>query len=373
MRSTAGSLSVLHAACSRFEAARRLDAVPAGHRFRNLHGHGFTATVHARVPEHAVAYAGAEAAALQDRLDACTGLLDYGALNDKLADPSDANLARWIRDRLDAPDVDRVSVQSTPYQGVEIDSRGHAHVWRRYRFQAAHRLPNVPPGHKCGRLHGHGFEVVIHANRDLAGAGPDVDYDLLDRLWAPVAEQIDYRCLNDVPGLSNPTSEMLASWLWQRLAAELPTMSWVTVYETASCGATYDGAIYRIWKDFTIDSAARLRHAPSGDPRHRVHGHTYTLRLHLAAPLDRVMGWTVDFGDVKAVFDPIFRSLDHQPLHERPELTDCDTTTIARWLHARTRRELPQLVRVDLSESAGRGSLVGADLAGPALPASTAF
>lgn len=368
MSTTPLSLSVLHAASSRFEAARQVDMLPAGHRCRNLHGHGFTATAYARVPADWVTYPGGEVAALQRQIDRCAGLLNYGLLNDKVAQPTDENLARWIRGRLDAPGIDRVAVQSTPNQGVEVDALDHAHVWRRYRFQAAHRLPHVPLGHKCGRLHGHGFEVIIHADQDLAGADLSIDYDHLDDLWAPIAAQVNYRCLNEIPGLSNPTSEMISSWLWERLKPELPAMSWVTVYETASCGATYDGANYRIWKDFTVDSAVQLRHAPTSDPRHRVHGHTYTLRLHLGAPLDQVMGWTVDFGDVKAVFDPIFKSLDHHPLHEQAELADGDTTTIARWLHERTRRELPQLSRVDLFESEGCGSLVGVDLAGPALP-----
>src|SRR5690606_19711864 len=159
-----------------------------------------------------------------------------------------------------------------------------------------------------------------------------IDYDHLDGLWAPIAEQLNYRCLNEASGLDNSTSEMISSWIWERLKLKLPTMSGITVYETAACGATYDGASYRICKDVTIDSAVRHRHAPMSAPRHRIHGHTYTLRLHLSAPLDQVMGWTVDFGDVKAIFDPIFRSLDHHPLHEQAEIADGDTTTIARWL-----------------------------------------
>jgi 6-pyruvoyltetrahydropterin/6-carboxytetrahydropterin synthase len=368
MTITVRPMSVLHAASSRFEAARQVNILPDGHRCRNLHGHGFVATAYASVSSDWVNYPGDEVAALQRQVDRCSGSLNYGLLNDKVAQPTDENLARWIRDRLDAPGIDRVAVQSTPHQGVEVDALDHAHVWRRYRFQAAHRLPHVPLGHKCGRLHGHGFEVIVHADQDLAGADLSIDYDHLDDLWAPIAAQLNYRCLNEIPGLSNPTSEMISSWLWERLKPELPTMSWVTVYETASCGATYDGANYRIWKDFTVDSAVKLRHAPANDPRHRVHGHTYTLRLHLGAELDQVMGWTLDFGDVKAVFDPIFKSLDHHPLHEQPELADGDTTTIARWLLERTHRKLPQLSRVDLFESEGCGSLVGVDLAGPALP-----
>lgn len=360
--------SILHAASSRFEAARQVDILSAGHRCRRMHGHGFMVTAYAAVPASWVAYPGGEVAALQRQVDRCAQQLTYGVLNDHLAQPTDENIARWIGTRLDAPGVDRVAVQSTLHQGVEVDARDHAHVWRRYRFQAAHRLPHVPLGHKCRRLHGHGFEVIVHADRDLHGADLSIDYDWLDELWAPIAGQVNYRCLNDVPGLENPTSELISSWLWKRLKPELAALSWITVYETASCGATFDGERYRIWKDFTIDSAVRHRLAPATDPRHGIHGHTYTLRLHLSAPLDQMMGWTVDFGDVKAVFDPVFKSLDHYPLHEQPGLEDGDTPTIARWIHERARRELPQLTRVDLFESEGSGSMVGADLRGPALP-----
>jgi 6-pyruvoyltetrahydropterin/6-carboxytetrahydropterin synthase len=333
-----------------------------------MHGHGFTTTAYAAVPSDCAPYLGGEVAALQQQIDSCTEILTYGVLNEHLAQPTDENLARWIRARLEMPGIDRVAVQSTQNQGVEVDARDHAHVWRLYRFQAAHQLPHVPPGHKCGRLHGHGFKVIIHANQDLGGADLSIDYDYLDALWAPIAAQINFRCLNDVPGLDNPTSEMLSSWLWERLKPVLPALSWITVYETASCGATFDGANYRIWKDFTIDSAVRHQRAAADDPRHAIHGHTYTLRLHLSAPLDQVMGWTIDFGDVKTVFNPIFKMLDHHPLHERAELADGDTTTIACWLHETVRRELPQLIRVDLYESEGSGSLVGVDLRGPALP-----
>ncbi len=100
---------------------------------------------------------------------------------------------------------------------------------------------------------------------------------------------------------------MISSWIWERLKPALPELSWVTVYETATCGAHFDGSHYRIWKELTLDSALRLSARPDGDPRRRIHGHTYTLRLHLHAPLDQVMGWTIDFGDVKEMFAPIFR------------------------------------------------------------------
>ncbi len=52
--------------------------------------------------------------------------------------------------------------------------------------KAAHRLPNVPEGHQCGRMHGHGFEVILHANQDLAGSDMGVDFDRLEEIWAPL-------------------------------------------------------------------------------------------------------------------------------------------------------------------------------------------
>jgi 6-pyruvoyltetrahydropterin/6-carboxytetrahydropterin synthase len=252
--------------------------------------------------------------------------------------------------------------------GVDIDLSGTAHVWRRYRFQAAHRLPNVPTGHKCGRMHGHGFEVIIHANQDLGSRPLSIDYDYLDELWLPLYAELNYRCLNEIAGLENPTSELIAAWVWCRLKPVLPELSWVTVFETASCGAHFDGKNYRIWKELTLDSAVALKHAPSGDPRAGVHGHTFTLRLHLTAPLDTMMGWTIDFGDVKQVFDPFFRALDHQPMLEVEGLLDCDTASVAEWVMRRAEPVLPGLARVDLYEQPGCGTVLTSSADEPAMP-----
>ena len=323
----------LTVAAAPFEAARSVPVLPAGHRSLGLHGHGFQAAVYADLPPGWAEFPGAEVASLQRALQAAIAPLDYAHLNTVLAVPTDENLARWVRQRLHeapgVPGIDRVAIQSTAHQGVDLDRHGHAHVWRRYRFQAAHRLPNVPLGHKCGRLHGHGFEAIVHANQDLGDADLAVDYDHLDALWAPLHARLNYRCLNDIPGLDNPTSEQLSAWLWAQLQPQLPTLSGVTVYETASCGANFDVRDFRIWKDFTLDSAVQLKRAPAGSPAGAVHGHTYTLRLHLNAPLDAVLGWTLDFGDVKALFDPLFKRLDHHPLHELSGLDDSDAASIA--------------------------------------------
>jgi 6-pyruvoyltetrahydropterin/6-carboxytetrahydropterin synthase len=142
----------------------------------------------------------------------------------------------------------------------------------------------------------------------------------------------------------------------------------VTVFETASCGAHFDGQHYRIWKEVTLDSSLQLKHAPDGSPLRRLHGHTYTLRLHLSAALNERLGWVVDFGDVKALFDPVFQMVDHQPLHEIVDLKDGDTASIARWILQKGRATLPELVRVDLYETRGCGAIVLVDAGALDLP-----
>jgi len=262
-------------AAAPFEAARQVDVLPAGHRAKRLHGHGFLARIRAGLPPGWAPFPGAETEALAERLRGIVAPLDYALLNDYMPVPTDENLARWIRARLAVPGLEQVGIQSTRDQGADLDGREHVHVWRRFRFEAAHRLPNVPAGHPCGRMHGHGFEVILHADQNLQGRDLGVDFDQLSELWMPLHGELHHACLNDLPGLDNPTSEnptseRLAAWLWRRLQPEFPPLSWITVYETATAGCHYDGRHYRIWKEQTFESALRLRRAPADDARRRL-------------------------------------------------------------------------------------------------------
>ena len=359
---------IFYCAAVGFEAARNVDILPAGHRSRRLHGHSFTAKVRAALPADAMGFPGAQVGVLRRLLGSCVAPLDYDVINAHVGIPTDENIARWIRGRLSLPSVQSVGVQSTRNEGVDLDSEDHAHIWRRYSFEAAHQLPNVPVGHKCGRMHGHGFEVILHVSQNVAKKEMGVDYDRIDAVWAPIGAALDHRCLNEIPGLENPTSELIAGWLWRRVKERLPQLAWVTVYETASCGAHYDGLRYRIWKEMTLDSAVRLARAPAEEGGRRIHGHTYTLRLHLDAPLDELMGWTVDFGDVKELFAPVFRKLDHQPLYELPGVRDNDVESLLRWIRKESVPQMPSLKRIDLYETRGCGAILTQGSEAPALP-----
>lgn len=359
---------IYHVATAAFEAARQVDVLPEQHRSSRLHGHSFLASIHCCLPNDFSSYPGGELDAMKSRFEAQVKKLDYRLLNDQIETPTDENIASWINMHCRIPGTKSIAIQSTANEGAEIDLLGCVRVWRRYSFQAAHKLPRVAPGHKCGNMHGHGFEVILHAIHDIGDGYLNIECDHLDACWDAIYKELDHACLNELPGLENPTSEILSSWIWNKIKPILPELSAVTVYETASCGASYDGEKYQIWKEFTLDSALRFKHAPKGDKRRMVHGHTYTLRLHLSAPLDEIMGWTIDFGDVKEVFNPIFKMLDHKPLYEIPDLNDCDSASIATWILNKARGELPQLYRVDLFETRGCGVMVSMDGKGPNLP-----
>lgn len=113
---------------------------------------------------------------------------------------------------------------------------------RKVSFEAAHRLPKVPQGHKCERLHGHSFrvEIIVEGAVD-PNTGWFIDYSDIDDAWAPLFELLDHHYLNDVPGLENPTSEVLCGWLWDRLKGPLPCLNRVIVHETCNASCEYSG------------------------------------------------------------------------------------------------------------------------------------
>ena len=115
-------------------------------------------------------------------------------------------------------------------------------IFKEFRFEAAHRLPNVPSTHKCHRLHGHSFRVAIHVKGPLhPELGWVRDFAELTEAFAPLHKVLDPHSLNEVPGLENPTSEVLAKWVWDRLKPVLADLHRVEVFETCTSGCSYDG------------------------------------------------------------------------------------------------------------------------------------
>jgi len=115
-------------------------------------------------------------------------------------------------------------------------------IYKEFHFEAAHRLPNVPAGHKCARLHGHSFQVRLAVSGEPGEhSGWVMDFAELKACFKPLLEQLDHYYLNDIPGLENPTSENISRWIWQRLKPDLPGLSAVEIRETCTSGCIYRG------------------------------------------------------------------------------------------------------------------------------------
>ena len=111
-----------------------------------------------------------------------------------------------------------------------------------FRFEAAHRLPHVPAGHKCSRLHGHSFRVELAIEGPVNPAtGWFMDFGDLYRLWEPLHDILDHHYLNEVPGLENPTSEVVSRFIWRKLKPVLPALRRVTLFETCEARCEYEG------------------------------------------------------------------------------------------------------------------------------------
>ena len=117
-----------------------------------------------------------------------------------------------------------------------------ARLSKTFHFEAAHGLPTFPPDHKCRRLHGHSFrfDVIVEGEVDPA-KGYLIDYGDIKTAAQPIVKRLDHYYLNEIEGLSNPTSENLARWIWRRLCPSLPALCQVTVRETCTAGCIYRG------------------------------------------------------------------------------------------------------------------------------------
>ena len=137
-----------------------------------------------------------------------------------------------------------IGVQGAPRQNGAHASpvRTRTEIFKEFTFEAAHRLPFVPDGHKCARLHGHSFKVELHVGGEVDPmTGWIMDFADIKTAFKPLHAQLDHYYLNEIEGLENPTSENLARWIWQRLKPALPMLSAIVVRETCTTGAIYRG------------------------------------------------------------------------------------------------------------------------------------
>ena len=112
-------------------------------------------------------------------------------------------------------------------------------VRRSFDFEAAHFLPRHPG--KCREPHGHSYRLVVTVDRPVdPGSGLAIDFSDLKRVVKEtVIDEVDHRSLNDL--VENPTAELLAVWVWNRLRPRLEGLEEVELHETRRCSVVYRG------------------------------------------------------------------------------------------------------------------------------------
>ena len=115
-------------------------------------------------------------------------------------------------------------------------------IFRQFTFDSAHFLPNVPETHKCRQIHGHTYKMAIfiegEPDKDL---GWVIDFAVVKEIVEPVVSMVDHKLLNNVPGLENPTCELLAVWLWNKIKQGIPALKRIELNETPTSGVVYEG------------------------------------------------------------------------------------------------------------------------------------
>lgn len=115
-------------------------------------------------------------------------------------------------------------------------------ISREFRFDAAQALTIFPEGHKCRRLHGHTFKLVVQVKGEINPAtGLLYDHAEIKTVVKPLLEIVDHSYLNEIPGLENPTIEMMCVWFWEKLKEQLPGLHEIALWETPGAWCRYQG------------------------------------------------------------------------------------------------------------------------------------
>jgi len=111
-----------------------------------------------------------------------------------------------------------------------------------FTFEAAQTLPAALEGLKCRKMHGHSFKVEISVEGEVDPAtGWFYDHARISGAMRPLLQDLDHSYLNEIPGLENPTIELMAAWFWEKLAPLCPGLAEIVIHETPTARCSYRG------------------------------------------------------------------------------------------------------------------------------------
>lgn len=110
-----------------------------------------------------------------------------------------------------------------------------------------------------------------------------------------------------------------------------------------------------VFKVFQIEAAHRLPEVPDDHKCSRLHGHSFSIEVHVSGPLEEPAGWVIDFADVSVAFAPLFKRLDHHYLNDIEGLENPTSENLAKWIWVRLVTSLPGLSKVVVRETCNSG------------------
>ena len=115
-------------------------------------------------------------------------------------------------------------------------------VYKKFNIESARSLPNLPKTHPCHKIHGHSFKIIISVEGEIdQESGFVIDFQVIENAFQPIKTMLDHTYLNEIKGLSNPSSENICIWIWDRLDSSLPNIYKIEIKETESTGCIYRG------------------------------------------------------------------------------------------------------------------------------------
>ncbi len=263
-------------------------------------------------------------------------------LNEIMSNVDNGSLLNHFAREINCDDMEQLWLAAGSNDGASMEADGRTRIWRKFQFEAAHRLPHVAPAHPCGRMHGHSFTLVLSVD-----AGTAAQLDIAESV---LREWLDGRCLNAIDGLHNSTSENLARWIWRRWQPAWGCLRRVDVAETLNSRCQYDGQTYMIRYRKNWDAAL------GGYGTIPLHGHGYLCDVFLRPAYDEAMGWTMDYGEVRRAMEPWIKRIDHHRIEEVIRHEQTDDLHIADWMIKALLPELPDLCQLVVRRQDGDGA-----------------
>jgi 6-pyruvoyltetrahydropterin/6-carboxytetrahydropterin synthase len=109
-------------------------------------------------------------------------------------------------------------------------------------------------------------------------------------------------------------------------------------------GANPETSMIELSQRFSFDAAHHL--GAGASENRRLHGHSFYVEVTLRGEPDPKTGFLRDFGQIDAALKEVRELLDHRLLNEVEGLDNPTLENIARFIHARAKLTLPEVVRV---------------------------